>query len=106
VYTDDLVNTIFWQRLYETQGIAGVSAEAVRFLQSLMPNATIPEPLHTSYYYTKGIHTNQKTGSYKKGLTNAHIRQWASGRPIPSIAACKLLLASDTWNPQVTVLLN
>ncbi len=100
VYTDDLVQTIFWQRLFETQGVAGVELEAIRGLQAFFPNITIPKPLHTSYYYTPGIHTNQKTGSYKRGLTNAHIRQWASSQPVSSIPACKLLLASDTWNPK------
>jgi len=100
VYVDDLIKVHFWQQLYATQGLQGVEREAIRHMQTLMPNATIPTPIRTHYYYTPGIHAVQKAGSYNRGLTNARILQWAATQPVASIARCKLVLSTDTWNPK------
>ncbi len=101
VYTDSLIHTMFWQKLYENKGEAGVEEEAVRSLQALMPDVTIPKPLKTIYYYTPGIHANQKAGSYRKGLTNEHILEWASKKPLADTPQCKLVLATDSFNPRM-----
>lgn len=101
VYDDDLIKTVFWRNLYATQGIEGVEREAIRFLQGLMPNATIPKPLHTSYFFTPTFHAMQKAGSHARGITNARILQWATTQPLTDIPSCKLVLPTDVFNPKM-----
>lgn len=92
---------MFWKRLYENDGIAGVEREAVRFMQSLLPNVTVPKPTYTHFYYTPGIHANQIAGSYAKGLTDAHVLEWATKKPLEDKPECSLVLSTDTWNPRM-----
>ena len=101
VYVDDPSKVEWWRNLYAQKGISGVEKEAIRFMQQIYPNVTIPQPVKTLFYYTPGIIAHPRGGSHAQGITNAHLLEWAV-EPLNSLPSCSLHLPADTWNPRMT----
>ncbi len=97
VYNDDLVQVRMWQEINRTQGIAGVEAEAIRSIQLVYPNITIPKPIKTLYHYHPAGWSWLRTGSFNENVTVHTLSDWAVAPLQRDVSNCTLVLPTDAW---------